>query len=77
MYLFQFAQTDLPTPGKGKSGDPWKKIWRFLQKIVRFYFFFDQTPFSLREVTVYLNVTNLIPRDYPPFKMADSPGEKR
>ena len=24
--------SDLPTPGKGKSGDPWKKIWRFYKK---------------------------------------------
>ena len=24
--------TDLPTPDKGKSRDPWKKIWRFYKK---------------------------------------------
>jgi len=28
----QLIFADLPTPGKGKSGDPWKKIWRFYKK---------------------------------------------
>ena len=28
-----------------------KKNLEILQKLVRFYFFFDQTPFSLREVS--------------------------
>ena len=26
------GNADLPTPDKGKSGDPWKKIWRFYNK---------------------------------------------
>lgn len=29
---FQGTITDLPAPDKGKSGDPWKKIWRFYKK---------------------------------------------
>ena len=33
--------TDLPTPDKGKSGDPWKKIWRF-SKNSEILFFPDQ-----------------------------------
>ena len=43
-----------------------KKNLEILQKIVRFYFFLDQTPFPSKELD-----TNLIPRPYSPFKMAD------
>ena len=49
-----------------------KKNLEILQKIVRFYFFPDQTPLLSRELD-----TNLIPQAYPPFKMADSRGEER
>ena len=49
-----------------------KKNLEILQKIVRFYFFPDQTPFLSRELD-----TNLIPQAYPPFKMADRRGEER
>ena len=42
-----------------------------LQKIVRFWFFFaDQTPFQSRELN-----TNLLPRAYSRFKMADRRGK--
>ena len=49
-----------------------KKNLEILQKIVRCYFFPDQTPFPLQELD-----TNLIPQAYPPFKMADRRGEER
>ena len=50
-----------------------EKNLEILQKIVRFYFSVpDQTPFPSRELD-----TNLIPRAYSPFKLADRSGEKR
>ena len=63
-----------------RPANPWqRKIWRpmkkdleILKEIMRFYFFPDQTPFPSRELD-----TNLIPRAYSPFKMADRRGEKR
>ena len=63
-----------------RPANPWqRKIWRpmkknleILQKIVRFYFLPDQTPFTSQELD-----TNLTARVYSPFKMADRHGEKR
>ena len=47
-----------------------KENLEILQKIVRFCFFPDQTPFPSRELD-----TNLIPRAYFPFEMADRRGK--
>ena len=44
------VRADLPTADKGKSGDSWKKKWRFYKKYVRLYRFLikiKQTLFSL------------------------------
>ena len=49
-----------------------KKNLEILQKIVRFYFSPNQTPFPSRELD-----TNLNPRAYSQLKMADRRREKR
>ena len=68
---FAITITDLPTPGKGKSGDPWKKSGDST-KNSEILFFPWWNPFLSRELD-----TNLIPQAYPPFKMADRRGEER
>ena len=71
--FFLGKNADLPQPRVRENLESHEKNLQILQKVVRFYFSVpDQIAFPSRELD-----TNLIPRAYSPFKLADRRGEKR